>query len=141
MGESLHCSPVPTMFTALLISYTSIKKKKKDSNRTENQEQFIPNEISFKDKNNSTQRVLGGFPRVNPLKINKKCKRNCQPRILYPANISFKSTARKHFHTRKKKRAILLPSWGNTKEHCSGNWEMQKKNKEQKQYKFKHHQK
>ena len=39
-------------------------KKKKDSNRTQfyfdfqNQEQFITNEISFKDKNNSTQRVL-----------------------------------------------------------------------------------
>ena len=37
---------------------------------------------------------LGGFPRVNPLKINKKCKRNCQPRILYTANKSFKSKVR-----------------------------------------------
>ena len=38
--------------------FFNTKKKKKDSNRTENQEQFIANEISFKDKNNSTQRVL-----------------------------------------------------------------------------------
>ena len=80
--------------------YFNTKKKKKKKIAIE-----LSSILIFKIKNSSSlmrflsktriilhkRYYLGGFLRVNPLKINKKCKRNCQPRILYPANISFKS--------------------------------------------------